>query len=159
MGSKVDKQMQYMCKFGIYRPPVAWIRDACKLTHPFDQYHAVPDSMLEVIFWMLTSPPDSVVQYRAQCLKRWLSLASELESQEREHKKHLDHGVGAVLAGKRLLLLRRIAADMNWPDMELFNEIDRGFELVGLQEPSGIFDLEPRPQQIQKKICGMPLSL
>ena len=148
VGDKNGLQVQYKCKFGIYRPPVVWVRDACKLVHPFDQYHAVPDSMLEVIFWMLTSPPDAVVKFRADCLKRWLSLAANLEQKENEHKLALEPGVRAVLNGKRLLLLKQIAIDMNWPDMELFSEIDRGFELVGLQEPSGVFDLEPRPQQI-----------
>lgn len=50
-----------------------------------------------------------------------------------------------VLSGKRILLLKSIARDLNWPDMAFFDELLEGFKLVGLQPPSGVFPLEPRP--------------
>ena len=37
---------------------------------------------------------------------------------------------------------------MQWPDMQLFQDMVSGFDIVGLQEPSQVFDLEPRPQSI-----------
>ena len=150
-GDKEDGKHKFLCKFGIYRTPVAWLRDSCKLVHPFDQYHSLPDAMLEVIFLLLTSSPDAIVNRRAGCLRRWLSWAAEMDDSEKVHKSGLEEGVRVILQPKRLLLLKRIAQDMQWPDMELFAEIDSGFELVGLQEPSGVFDLEPRPQQISEE--------
>ena len=40
-----------------------------------------------------------------------------------------------VLSGKRILLLKSIARDLNWPDMAFFDELLEGFKLVGLQPP------------------------
>ncbi|CAJ1457867.1 unnamed protein product [Effrenium voratum] len=64
---------------------------------------------------------------------------------ERALHSQLEPGVAAILEGKKLLLLERIAASLNWPDMAIFQEIRDGFKLVGLQPPSGIFSIEPRP--------------
>lgn len=52
-----------------------------------------------------------------------------------------------VLKDKRVLLLKRIAADIGWVDMQFFDELCDGFTLTGLQSPSGIFPLEPRPME------------
>ena len=76
-----------------------------------------------------------------------MKWAEELDTQEKEHKQRLDPEVGRVLAPKRLLLLRKIADSLDWPDTHLFDEIDEGFKLIGIQDPSNIFGLEPRPPQ------------
>lgn len=51
----------------------------------------------------------------------------------------------AILPPKRISLLKKIACNMGWPDTSLFEEMNEGFNIVGLQEPSGVFDLELRP--------------
>ena len=56
-----------------------------------------------------------------------------------------EQGVRSVLKGKRLLLLQRIAEDINWPDKTLFDELKQGFEVVGCQPPSSVFGTELRP--------------
>ena len=136
------------CKFGIYRSPTAWLKDACMLAHPFDCYHAVPDAMLRVIFELLTNSPGDVARRRAERLKLWVSWAHQLDSQEKDLKRNLEAGVRAILQPKRVLLMKRIAQEMDWPDMKLFDDMLAGFDIVGLQEPSHVFGLEPRPQII-----------
>lgn len=70
---------------------------------------------------------------------------------KREHKERLDPEVGKILAPKRLLLLRRITDSLHCPDTDLFDEIDQGFKLTGIQRPSNVFGLEPRPPQASEK--------
>ncbi|CAE7661920.1 bath-40, partial [Symbiodinium necroappetens] len=53
--------------------------------------------------------------------------------------------VASVLEGKKLLLLRKVAASMGWPDEALHDELVRGFRITGLQDASGVFGLDPRP--------------
>ena len=112
-----EVKTKFRCKFGIYRSPVIWLKDARELAHPFDQYHAVPDKMLEVVFNMLTMAPDVVARQRAHQLKTWMSWASELEASEKSHKLSLEEGVRAILQPKKLLLLKRIAESLDWRSM------------------------------------------
>ncbi len=68
--------------------------------------------------------------------------------QESQLKVSMEAGVREILKDKRVLLLRkRIASDIGWVDMKFFDELCEGFRLTGLQEPSGVFPLEPRPME------------
>lgn len=146
-----EDESSFVLKFGIYRTPWQWIDRALALKHPFDTFHAVPDQMLDVLSFILTTAPAEVCKFRISKLKLWMSWAEELDAQEKEHKEQLDPEVGKILAPKRLLLLRRIADSLGWPDTSLFDEIDQGFKLTGIQSPSNVFGLEPRPSQASEK--------
>ena len=142
-GEDSCKQIRY--KFGIFRGPKQWIDDAIQLKHPFDLYHAVPDELLRVVFEILSLGPAEIANRRTAKLKQWISLAKSLELEEAKLKESMEPGVAAILRPKRILLWRSVAEQMEWPDHQLFEEIVEGFKIVGLQEPSGVFDLEPRP--------------
>ena len=142
-----EGETSFVLKFGIYRSPIQWVEKSLMLQHPFDNFHAVPDQMLDVLFYILTTAPADVCKFRISKLKLWMKWAEELDTREKEHKQRLDPEVGRVLAPKRLLLLRKIADSLDWPDTHLFDEIDEGFKLIGIQDPSNIFGLEPRPPQ------------
>lgn len=144
-GNKEDSNKQVRYKFGIFRGPKQWIDDATQLKHPFDLYHAVPDELLRVIFEILSLGPVEIATRRAARLKHWVSVAKSLESEELKLKKNMEPGVEAILRPKRILLWKAIAEKMEWPDLHLFREVAEGFKIVGLQEPSGVFQLEPRP--------------
>ena len=136
---------KFRYKFGIFRSPKQWLDDAVHLKHPFDLYHAVPDALLRVVFDVLTLGPVEIALRRAATLKRWVSIAHKLEKEETELKQNMEPGVESILRPKRILLMQTLANELGWPDKHLFDEITNGFKIVGLQEPSGIFDLEPRP--------------
>jgi hypothetical protein len=142
-GEDSSKQIRY--KFGIFRGPKQWIDDAIQLKHPFDLYHAVPDELLRVVFEILSLGPAEIANRRTAKLKQWISLAKSLELEEAKLKKGMEPGVAAILRPKRILLWKSVAEQMEWPDHQLFKEIAEGFKIAGLQEPSGVFDLEPRP--------------
>ena len=88
----------------IYRAPLQWIDRALQLEHPFDNFHAVPDPMLDMLFFILTTSPADVCEHRVSKIKLWMKWADELKLQERSHKDNLDPEVKRVLAPKRLLV-------------------------------------------------------
>ena len=137
----------FNCTFGIYRTPTSWIREAKLIEHPFDVYHAVPEHLLRVLFECLTMGPASIMKKRNALLNKWIGWASEMNLQESQLKLSMEAGVREILKDKRVLLLKRIASDIGWVDMKFFDELCEGFRLTGLQEPSGVFPLEPRPME------------
>ena len=74
-----------------------------------------------------------------------MALAASLEADEAKLKNNMEQGVEAILRPIRILLLKALAKEIEWPDMAVFDEMIQGFKIVGLQDPSGIFGLEPRP--------------
>eukprot|EP00435_Cladocopium_sp_Y103_P062683 s616_g24.t1 len=144
-GGADSKPSKYRYKFGIFRSPKQWIDDAIQLQHPFDLYHAVPDELLKVVFDVLTLGPVEIAIRRTNTLKQWINMSKRLEAEECRLKASMEPGVESILRPKKLLLWEALAKQIGWPDQTLFREIAEGFKIVGLQEPSGVFDLEPRP--------------
>ena len=62
----------------------------------------------------------------------------------------MEPGVAAVMKGKNILLLERIAASFSWPDEEVFKHLKEGFPLVGESSPSGIFDVDRKPASLTR---------
>ena len=164
----------FVCTFGVYRSKEKFLQESVSAPHPFFDVLPLSDSSKKVLFEMLTKGPAWVASFRAETLKRWTRMADDLKLRERELHKSLDPKIQAVLKGKRLLLWRKIAEEIRWPDMSLFDQIEQGFELVGHRPASGIFPLEMRPaeqtpQQLMrrsgflrtsllKKVSGAPRS-
>ena len=62
------------------------------------------------------------------------------------------------MAGKNLLLLERIASDLQWPDVHLHNDIRSGFKLTGNPQPSGVFDLDFKPAALEEHELGTKMQ-
>ena len=98
-----------------------------------------------MIFRNLTRSAADIALGRARKLLTWTSWAKELAESEIALRKSMEPGVCDVVRGKKILLMKRIAEDINWTDMSVFDEFCKGFKNVGNQPPSGIFALELRP--------------
>ena len=55
------------------------------------------------------------------------------------------NNVRAVLHGKKLLLLDRIAKSLEWPDKHLHRDLCAGFKLSGVPDPTGVFEADHKP--------------
>ena len=137
----------FLCTFGVYRSKEKFLQESVSAPHPFFDVLPLSDSSKKVLFEMLTKGPAWVAGFRAETLKRWTRMANDLKLRELELHKSLDPKIRPVLKGKRLLLWRKIAEEVGWPDMTLFDQIEQGFELVGHRPASGIFPLEMRPAE------------
>ena len=143
-----DETRKYQCIFGVYYTKVAFLERAMSVVHPFDSLCPLKDELLKMFFSMVTIGPLWVVEQRQTTLKRWLGYANDLKGQEQALHKSLQTDVGAVLKGKRLLLLEKLAYEVGWADKEIFGLLRSGFSLVGNASPSGIFDVECKPAEL-----------
>ena len=62
-------------------------------------------------------------------MKRWIQRAREFE-EKALHSAMLPH-TSKILEGKRILLLREITEEMQYPDPEIVDLIANGFDLIG----------------------------
>ena len=146
VGSKLlrteAKWGKLMCVFGIYRTAEEFLQVSRSLWHPYDELINLPHDLVLCIFHSLLIGPLEMTKARIRTVKLWNTWASELAQDEAALHQRMDPGVRQCLQGKRLLLLEKIAASVNWPDMRLFEEIRSGFLLTGKALPSGVFRTE-----------------
>ncbi|CAE7321420.1 unnamed protein product [Symbiodinium sp. CCMP2592] len=76
---------------------------------------------------------------RLDLLSKWSAWANKLAEPKKALHASLDPRVGAVLSGKKLLLLDRIATSLAWPDEDLFKDLKEGFGIVGSAPVTGVF--------------------
>ena len=143
----VEGNRSFCCKFGCYRSKAQFVADALVASHPFFDSLPLPDSSKKALFTLLVKGPAWVASFRAKTMSKWTEWAKHLSADERAVKEGLDPGVRQVLGRKRVLLWKKIAADLCWPDAGVFDQLLKGFELVGSRNASGIFATELRPAE------------
>ena len=129
----------WLCVLGVYRSPLAFATLSKQLLHPYDTLVQLPDCLLKVIFKQLTLSPHELAAARLRKLQTWRSWAGELQEQEKSLKASMHPDVADILKPKRICLMKKIAQEMSWPDMCIFDEMTSGFRLVGDGSKSGLF--------------------
>jgi len=81
---------------------------------------------------------------RASFLWKWSKRAKELEVDERRLHADLPPHLQHILKGKRLLLLKEVLEDLQYPDQSLVDEIASGFTLHGWMTESNVFPKETK---------------
>ncbi|CAE7732569.1 unnamed protein product [Symbiodinium sp. CCMP2592] len=109
--------------FGVFRTPDEFVAASLRLEHPFDAFAHVPDGLIRNLGRLLIDGPLPVMRRRLDLLNRWSAWANELAEPEKALHASLDPRVGAVLSGKKLLLLDRIAKSLAWPDEDLLSDL------------------------------------
>ena len=141
--------------FGIFHMPSEFVNLAINLEHPFDVFTGVPDVVAVNLFNLLVEGPLVIAARRLRKIREWKALAVDLDGDEKAFKQTLHPEVAQVLAGKRILLLKRLASDISWPDMAVFDELAKGFKLVGMQAPTGVFAKDVKLQGRLCKTCHL----
>ena len=75
---------------------------------------------------------------------KWSKRAKELEVDERRLHADLPPHLQHILKGKRLLLLKEVLEDLQYPDQSLVDEIASGFTLHGWMTESNVFPKETK---------------
>ena len=117
--------------FGIYRSESEFVAQALHLEHPFDLCVAVPDFMLRALAFNLKEGPVGVMKHRIALLQKWSAWKRDLADDEKRLHASMEPGVAAVMRGKHILLLERIASSFGWPDTEVFKSLKNGFPSSG----------------------------
>ena len=101
-------------------------------------------------------PPGELVALRAAWFKKWIGRIEELENQEVAFKESMPDHLKRILQPKRLLVLREMLSDLNYPE---FDEIVHGTVLSGEVSDCGLFEKVFRPCEMteeQLQSCAGP---
>ncbi|CAE7218164.1 unnamed protein product [Symbiodinium sp. CCMP2592] len=147
-----DKNTPATATFGVFRTPDEFVAASLRLEHPFDAFAHVPDGLIRnYLGRLLIDGPLPVMRRRLDLLTKWSAWADELAEPERALHASLDPRVGAVLSGKKLLLLDRIAKSLDWPDEDLFKDLKEGFGIVGSAPVTGVFAPSFKPSEFTEE--------
>ena len=91
------------------------------------------------------------MKLRLETIRTWRGLADSLAEANHQIFSNMDSGCALVLKGKHLALLEKLATDFDWPDKNIHQEIRQGFKLIGLQEPSGVFNADIKPRSLTEE--------
>ena len=143
-----------LCVFGCFRTMQQFVDVSRQIWHPYDELKNLPDSLVRTLFWYLSTAPSEITKHRINCLTRWRTTEAKLRSLESELHGQMSESVACVLRSKNILLMRQVAEEMNWPDVNLFDEMTQGFELTGNFSACGIF----KPQVKHSNLVGGPIE-
>ncbi|CAE7763885.1 SLC24A2 [Symbiodinium sp. CCMP2592] len=145
--------------FGVYRSMQAFLNEAKLVVHPFDSARSLPDELLRVLFDTLTKSPVDTMRHRLLKLQHRRALAKQLEPEEEKIRSAMDPCVRKVLGCKRIALMKRVAADLSWPDTALFDDLAAGFKLTGYLGRTGVFasDVKPATMDLDEFWASAPL--
>ena len=129
----------HLCVFGCYRSMQQFVEVSKQVWHPYDELKNLPDNMVKVLFWYLTTPPAEITKTRLEHVNRWKLLCRQLQPLETKLHEQMDSAVANVLEGKNILLMRQVAEDIQWPDSSLFDEMIQGFKITGNFSACGVF--------------------
>ena len=139
---------------GVYRTPVEFAAAASEWRHPVDMCTSTPDVTKRNLFWMLTSSPKTVAEFRLLQLQKLRSMVPKFEELDNKLKERCSPQMLCVLKGKRLELLREILVQADYPDLQIVSDIANGLPVVGPMPGSGVFPEKVRaasitPQQLR----------
>ena len=88
---------------------------------------------------------------RTEEIRRWVNLAAENAYKESELKATLSPRIAEILKGKKLWLLDSLIRASGHEDLNLVEDIKRGFDLTGSLPRSGVFSHKFRPASMTCK--------
>eukprot|EP00435_Cladocopium_sp_Y103_P075591 s8_g60.t1 len=131
--------------YGVPWTEEAFIEEARRRGHPANLVDGLSKGMRGAVNANVKLEPDMIVFKRAQWFKKWTSRAFELRKLEEELHSKFPPNRKNILKGKRFLVLREILEDLGYPDLQIVQDMQDGFSLVGVAEGGGILPAEFQP--------------
>ena len=160
-GCDMDQEVQAeLCTLGIPREPWDFVGRAVEVGHPRSLAIHLSGDVMEMLKQNFAEEPYKVIKERANFLKKWTNRCKELEAQESTLHGGLDPHLQSVLRGKRLLLMKEMLKDLDYPDTTLVDEICQGFKLSGWLPKSNSFPSSlKRPSRSMDAVRNMAKGL
>ena len=124
-------QAEFIAVYGFHWEPEEFVAKASSVEHPMAAELIVPEILLDEIKFQTSSPPLAVVKKRLKFVARWTSRAKELVKEEIVFKAKMDPLVAKVVANKKLLLFQEILKEIEFPDLDVVDEMVCGADLTG----------------------------
>ena len=133
-----QKAMMDLCRYGILSEPHEFVQRVLKAGHPKDLMGQVSQLSQDTISSNFHRPPHLWAKERFDSFKKYSALAMELKAEELKLRYQMPDHTKKLTKGKRLALWGRMLSDVNYPDTELINDMERGFPLSGWMPTSGV---------------------
>ena len=147
---------------GIPREPDEFLKRAVQAGHPRSIAIHLSSFVKEVLsenFGDKLKEYD-LTKHRANFLWKWSNRAKELAEDEQKLHDGLPEHLRLLLKGKRLLLLKEVLTDLQYPDVGVVDEIASGFTLHGWMVESHVFPKETkRPEYTLDMVKSMAKGL
>lgn len=131
-----------------------FVSEALTRGHPCNLLEGLPKNLLNAIENNVNMKPEEVISKRASWLKKWTHRALELKEKEAKLHAGLRKHRKAILQGKRILVLREIVEEMNYPDPEVVGLILNGFDLVGSAGGGRVLPMDFQPATLTVEELG-----
>ena len=149
-----------LCTLGIPREPWDFVQRAVSAGHPRSLAIHLSSEVKEMLKQNFSDEPYKIIKERAMFLKQWTKRCRELEEQEQAFHRSMEPHLREVLAGKRLLLLKEMLLELDYPDKTLVEEIGKGFQLSGWLPKSNVFPTAlKRPARSLEAVRSMAKGL
>eukprot|EP00438_Fugacium_kawagutii_P017954 Skav227888 [mRNA] locus=scaffold3865:39733:41610:- [translate_table: standard] len=96
----------------------------------------------------LSQSHESIARERTAELRRWAMLVTDLKDREEQLRSSMSQRRSEVLKDKKLALFERLISESNHQDVNLIEDLTRGFDLTGELPKSGVFDRHLRPAKV-----------
>ena len=148
---EVDSSHIYEQAWGVPFTPDEFVKEAYVSGHPRNLKNLLPSPLEHAISLNINLPPGDLVTLRAAWFKKWIVRIEELESNERSLKASMPEHLRKILSPKGLLVFREMLAELDYPDLGVFDEIACGTGLAGSVPDSGLFEKVFRPCEITEE--------
>ena len=115
---------------GTHFSPEEFVAEAARLGHPADHSSLFPKEVKSTLDHIEGKSLHQLAVERTEEVKRWVPLISNTSDKEKEMKASLSHRISGVLESKRLFLLDTLIKESGHEDVELVNDLRRGFDLT-----------------------------
>ena len=129
---------------GVPRETTDFLQRAIQAGHPRAISIHLSEAVKDVLRNNFSGDDYVLTKERASFLWKWSKRAKELEADERKLHADLPPHLQHILKGKRLLLLKEVLEDLQYPDQSLVDEIASGFTLHGWMTESNVFPKETK---------------
>ena len=141
---------------GTWREPSVFVKEALERPHPIDAWSTVPDVTKRAAFEILTQGPVDISRARVHCLMELKRVKASLADRERQLQDRVPSCNKAIMSVKHLALFEHLIIETGFGDVDLVEDMIRGFDVVGVAPRS--HELHPRlvpatstPKEIQMR--------
>ena len=126
---------------GIPREPEDFVSRATECGHPRSSAVHLSKEVVRVLEENLCDNKcdSDLAAVRVGFIKKWTKRAVELKQQEASLKDSMPEYLSTLLRPKKLLLLKEMLEELEYPDAKLVDDICKGFRLSGWLETTGVF--------------------
>ena len=149
-----------MLVFGVFRSPEQFVCTATNTKHPVLRDTCLPKPLHEAIMKHVAMGAKEISQYRVDTLREWAHMAAHLQASEKAlHKSFPDH-VAKILRPKRILLFKELLKRVEYPDLDVVDEICNGVHLTGRAPYVDSFDnnFKPATKSVHELQKGAPAA-